>query len=324
MKQLLWFGALFFSFYIFAQNTPQKNFYSKDTLLIIPQKETKYFYNSYILFIPKDTPTNKKIYLLVEPNNTGFTTDSLFIHTQHAIDLASKNSIGNNIATMLKIPILVPIFPRPASQPLIYTHALDNDVMITEDHVLKRPDLQLIEMIEDAKTELIKHNILTEDKVLMNGFSASATFVNRFAFLHPKKIKAIATGGLNGVLMLPLKKYKKQLLNYPLGINNIEGFISKEFDSEAYKAIPQFIYMGANDENDAVDYDDAYSHEERNIIYKTIGKKMQPDRWQNCQKKYNEYGINAQFKTYQSIGHWTTGEINYEIITFFFKIINSK
>ncbi|GAA4758184.1 hypothetical protein GCM10023230_02690 [Flavobacterium hankyongi] len=175
----------------------------KDTLFIIKKNPEKGFYHDYILFVPKEIPLSNKIYLLVEPNNTGRPTDSMEVHKKNAIDLASVSSVGNNISTMLKIPLLVPIFPRPASQELMYTHALDRDVILEKSPTLKRLDLQLLAMIKDAKMVLDAMGINVESKIFMNGFSASATFTNRFSFIHPQIIKALAIGGFNGELMLP-------------------------------------------------------------------------------------------------------------------------
>lgn len=131
---------------------------------------------------PKKRRSAKKITLLVEPNNTGLLNDSIEVHREHAIYLATKSSVGNNVSRMLKIPLLVPVFPRPASQPLTYTHALDRDVMLENTATLKRPDLQLLNMIKDAKIVLASFNIEVEPKVFMSGFSASATFID--VFIH--------------------------------------------------------------------------------------------------------------------------------------------
>lgn len=310
------------SFISFAQNTATATFKS-DSLLVVKKNPKKGFHNDYILFIPKKTSLNKELFLLVEPNNTGKTSDSIAVHKKYAIDLASVSSVGNNIATELKIPLLVPIFPRPASQPLLYTHALDKDVMEVKTPELKRLDLQLLEMISDARNILSAMNIVTAQKVFMNGFSASATFTNRFSFLHPEKIKALAMGGFNGELMLPQQEINGVKLNYPIGINDFRKLFGKRFYIEAYKSIPQFIYMGALDENDAVQFDDAYNENERKIINGNIGINVQ-ERYVECQKIYTKNKINPIFKTYQNVGHWTTSEVNLEVIKFFLRQMQEK
>lgn len=288
-----------------------------DTLFIIKKNPEKGFFHDYILFIPKETPINKKTYLLVEPNNTGRPTDSIEVHKKYAIDLASISSVGNNVSTMLKIPLLVPVFPRPAAQELMYTHALDRDVMLEKSIELQRLDLQLLAMITDAKVVLNNMGIKVDSKVFMNGFSASATFTNRFSFIHPKAIKALAIGGFNGELMLPQNKINGIKLNYPLGLNDFTDIFDKKFDIDSYKKIPQFIYMGKLDENDAVQFDDAYSENERQIINNNIGKQVH-ERYLKCQELYLQKNISPLFKTYENVGHWTTSDMNLEVIKFFF------
>lgn len=315
--------TLFFSFaYIisFASHS-QTDIFRKDSLIIIKKNPGKGFYNDYILFIPKGTPLHKKTFLLVEPNNTGKLSDSIEVHKKYAIDLASVSSVGNNISTELHIPLLVPIFPRPASKPLTYTHALDRDVMLEKSTELKRLDLQLLEMIKDGKNVLKTLNIEVEDKIFMSGFSASATFTNRFSFLHPDKIQALAIGGFNGELMFPQNKINGIKINYPIGINDFDKLFRQKFDFETYKSIPQFIYMGALDENDAVQFDDAYSKKERKIINDNIGATVQK-RYLECQKNYLRSNIHANFKTFEKVGHWTTGSMNLEVIKFFLSHMN--
>jgi hypothetical protein len=294
----------------FAQTT------SKDSLIIIKSNPEKGFNNEYILFIPKGTALNKKIFLLVEPNNTGKITDSMEVHKAAAISLASISSVGNNVSTELKIPLLVPIFPRPASQPLVYTHALDRDVMLENKPTLKRLDLQLLEMVSDAKNILISMHILIEDKFFMSGFSASASFTNRFSFIHPEKIEALAIGGFNGELMLPQSSINGIKINYPIGTHDFVKLFGKEFDINSYRQISQLIYMGRLDENDAVQFDDAYNKTERKIINTNIGATVQV-RYFKCQQIYTSNGINAIFRSHEKVGHWTTAAMNLEVIKFF-------
>lgn len=304
-------------FVSFTQNTGTKTF-NTDSLIVVTRNPEKGFHHDYLLFIPKRTPLDKKLFLLVEPNNTGTISDSIEVHKKYAINLATVSSVGNNISTELKIPLLVPVFPRPASQPLTYTHALDRDVMLESSPGLKRLDLQLLEMIEDARNMLIAMDIQVDTKIFMNGFSASGTFTNRFSFIHPEKIKALAIGGFNGKLMIPQKEINEVKLNYPIGVNDFYELFGKTFDIDTYRQIPQFIYMGKLDENDAIQFDDAYNEDERKIINDNIGRHVQ-DRYLTCQKIYLENNINAIFKTYENVGHWTTSDVNLEVIKFFFK-----
>lgn len=313
---------LFSTVVSFAQQLAANTF-KTDSLLVVSASPKKGFHHDYLLFIPKGTALNKQLFLLVEPNNTGKITDSIAVHKQYAIDLATVSSVGNNVATEVKIPLLVPIFPRPASQPLMYTHALDRDIVVENTPELKRLDLQLIEMIADAQQTLIAMGIKVEPKIFMNGFSASGTFTNRFSLLHPEKIQALAVGGFNGKLMIPQNELNKVKLNYPIGTNDFYDLFGKNFDINTYKQIPQLIYMGKLDDNDAVQFDDAYNEEERKIINENLGLHVQ-ERYLACQKIYQEHELNVIFKTYETVGHWTTSEVNLEVIKFFLKQLQEK
>jgi hypothetical protein len=290
----------------------------KDSIIIIPADPSGGFQHAYILFIPKGTALNHKTFLLVEPNNTGIVTDDIKVHKEHAIRLASVSSVGNNISTELHIPLLVPIFPRPLSDSLVYTHALDRDVMLEKSGPLKRLDLQLLNMIRDAKAVLKKMNVHVNDKVFMHGFSASGSFTNRFSFLHPGAIQALAIGGFNGELMLPEQSVDGQALNYPLGIHDTKKLTGKSFDSTAYNRIPQYIYLGRLDDNDAVQYDDAYNEAERKLINEHLGAHVQ-ERYLACQDIYRQHHIPAIFASYDGVGHWTTSAVNLDVIRFFMK-----
>lgn len=305
-----------------AQKAPSEKF-NTDSLFIISPDPAKGFRHTYLLFIPKGTALHSKTVLLVEPNNTGKLSDSIALHQRYAIDLATVSSVGNNIATELHIPLLVPVFPRPASDSLIYTHALDRDVMLEQRPDLKRLDLQLLAMIEDAQARLKKMQVETDPKVFMNGFSASGSFTNRFSFIHPEKIKALAIGGFNGELMLPQTDIHAVALDYPLGIHDFKALFGSDFKLEQYRAIPQFIYMGKLDENDAVLYDDAYNENERRIIQQHKGKTVQ-ERYLNCQKMYQDKNISPIFKRYEGVGHWTTSAVNLDVILFFLEQMKRK
>ena len=76
--------------------------------------------------------------------------------------------------------------------------------MLQRDNPLERIDEQLINMFKDAQSKLEKKAIKTHNRFLLTGFSASGTFANRFTIIHPDRVFAVAAGGLNGLLMLPV------------------------------------------------------------------------------------------------------------------------
>ena len=254
--------------------------------------------------------------LLVEPNNTGKVSDDFIVHLSAARDLADK-AIGGFVARELGLPLLVPVFPRPGKQWELYTHQLDRDTMLVADGLLRRLDLQLLGMIDDARARLATAGWKLPEKVLLTGFSASGSFVNRFTALHPERVQAVAGGGLNGNLILPLAAVGGRELPYPLGIADLATVAGHPFDAASWRAVPQFLYMGALDDNDAVQFDDGYTATEKAIVDTVIGAKMQPDRWDHCQRIYRDAGATVEFRTYDGVGHFTTSQVNEELRDFF-------
>jgi hypothetical protein len=270
----------------------------------------------FYLFVPKAIDKNQKVHLFVESNNTGTTSDDLEVHQEKALRSASKN-YPNRIAWSLGSPLLVPVFPRPRTNWQAYTHALDRDTLEIEEGKLKRIDLQLTAMIKYAQKLLRINGFKINDRVFMHGFSASAKFCNRYSFLHPEMVKAVASGGVNGLPTLPVRKWNDCELPFPIGIAEIERFIDKPFDEKAFRKVAHYIYMGAFDRNDTLPSRDAWREEEADIIKKALAEKMMPDRWELSQQIYQEQNINAQLVTYNGVLHSIEGEMLNDVIKFF-------
>ncbi len=278
----------------------------------------------YYLFIPDGMDRSKEQILIVEPNNSGFADDDFEKHREKAKRTAGIDFYtGNYVARELNCPLLVPVFPRSKSTWKIYTHAFDRDLARQQGNELERLDLQLLAMTKDARQALAAEGYRLREQFLMTGFSASGTFVNRFTAVHPEKVMAAAAGGLNGLLILPVDKLENQPLNFPLGVNDFPALFRKEFDSVAFKNTPQFLFMGELDDNDAIPYEDGYDVDERELVYKLLGREMQPARWNNCKKVYMQKGVNASIVTFSEIGHEQPESVKEEIVLFFRKKVTS-
>jgi hypothetical protein len=295
---------------------------NSNSLIEVSAAAEKGFHFPYVIFIPKSAEGKPSSYLLVEPNNTGRVSDDLEIHRAAAIALARDSSVGNFVATKLGVPLLVPVFPRPSSLENVYTHSLDRDTILISEGPLKRLDLQLLAMVTDARARLAALGHPVNQKILLNGFSASGLFANRFTFLHPEAVAAAAFGGLNGFIMLPVAELSSQSLDFPLGLADFAKITGHPFDRAAFDAVPQFAYMGEKDENDAVMHDDAYSEEERALIFTLLGRTMMPDRWQAVEAVYRKQRSLVQFRTYEGIGHGTNGTVNREVAEFYRRVID--
>ena len=291
--------------------------YDGELVLIHPEAGDLYDY-PYYLFIPNEVSQNHNAFVIVEPNNSGFADDDLKKHIEKAKNTASNDYyLGNFISQNLGYPLVVPVFPREESRWRIYTHALDRDVMLQKGNTLERIDRQLIEIFEDARKKLLEKNIQTEDQFLLTGFSASGTFANRFTVLHPDKVLAVAAGGLNGLLMLPSDSLQNELLPYPIGTGDFKEITGREFQRPLFMDTPQFYFMGALDDNDAVPYDDAFDPSEREQVNRLLGAQMLPERWNRCQQMYDSLKVKASIKTYQDMGHEHPEAVKQEIVQFF-------
>lgn len=287
-----------------------------DDILMIEAQTTKCFNFPYYLFIPSGVDKDRQVYMLVETNNTGTTSDDLEVHREKALRLVER-SHANRMARRLGVPLLVPVFPRPMTNWRAYTHALDIDTLEIEEGKLKRIDLQLTAMIKYAQELLRINGFKINERVFMHGFSASAKFCNRYSFLHPEMVKAVAAGGVNGLPTLPVKEWNECELPFPIGTAGIERFIDKPFNEKAFRQVAHYIYMGSFDRNDTLPSRDAWREEEADIIKKALAEKMIPDRWELSRKIYRQQKLPAQLVTYNGIAHAITDQIQDDVTDFF-------
>ncbi|UCD50649.1 MAG: hypothetical protein JSW27_24380, partial [Phycisphaerales bacterium] len=288
---------------------------ANDTLVKIAADPDQGFHFPYYLFISRTVDPNGSSRLLVEMNNTGTGSDDLAVHDRKAKHLAER-SYANRIARKLNVPLLVAVFPRPREQWQIYTHSLDEDTLLVKSGPLKRIDLQLIPMIRDAQALLRKNGIPVRDKVFMHGYSASGTFTNRFPLLHPRVVRAVAAGGVNGIPTFPATHWRDTELPYPVGIADLKEIADIDFDEIAYKQVAQYIYMGYLDRNDTTLSRDTYCEEHAQLIRTFIGADM-GERWKVSQAIYRELGASAQCVTYNGTAHSIRDEMVDDVAKFF-------
>ena len=279
---------------------------------LVPAAPDAGFHHPYLLRLPR-IDTSRALHLLVEPNNSGYASPKFDDHVTSATAL-TETGVGAHVSRQLTIPLLMPVFPRP---PEVYTHSLNRRALLATASDLQRLDLQLLAMVADARRRLAESGVPTHDRFFLTGFSASGSFVNRFTMLHPESVQAAAAGAVNGILMLPFERVDAVELPFPLGTADLPLVAGRPFQRHSWRSVPQFFYMGANDDNDAVQFEDAYTESERQIVYQTLGRRMLPDRWERCQALYREAGAAATFTTYAGVGHGTNGRIHADIAAFF-------
>jgi hypothetical protein len=116
---------------------------------------------------------------------------------------------------------------------------------------------------------------------------------------------------------MPMEEYNGKKLNFPIGIGDVALVTGKKVSIENFRSLPQFWFMGENDRNDAVKFDDGYNPTERKLIFDILGEEMMPNRWEKIQQIYRYHNIPAHFKTYKGIGHGLDLDINNEVSAFF-------
>lgn len=263
------------------------------------------FNHPYYLYAPSRSTNEQEASILVQPNNSGETTDNFEVQ-KHSAQHRVEDGISRTVADRLSVPLLVPVFPRPMSEPVDwrhYIHALDRQTMQISEGPLERVDLQLLRMADDARQRLSDQSYPVDDQLMLNGFSAAGNFVDRFTVLHPDRVRSVTAGGLNGTAMLPIEEAEGHTLNYHIGIADVETLTGEPVNLDALSETNQFLYMGEDDGNDTIPYDDAWSDEMREIALDVYGEDMVADRFPTCQESYEQAGVDAQFKVYEGVGH---------------------
>jgi hypothetical protein len=268
-----------------------------------PANPSKGYYAGFYVYI---SPGAKKIAegggaatFLIQPNNSGITSDDPDVHKSDAWWTGFERY---KIANKLNVILLVPAFIRPATDSHIYTHALDRDVMETDRKDISRIDLQLLAMIDHCRAQLEQGGIKSDEKFLIQGFSASGMFANRFTMLHPERILAAGIGSPGGWPVAPMKNYNGNALPYPTGVNDFELLTGKGFDSTTYAKVPQLFVMGSEDDNDSLDFNDGWDKNMAQLVDSLFGNNPQA-RWPNSERLYKSVNANAYFILVKGVGH---------------------
>ncbi|WP_252699157.1 PKD domain-containing protein [Natronosalvus vescus] len=259
----------------------------------------------YFLYAPTVFADDDPRPLLVQPNNTGEVDDELNVHAERAE--RDINGWVQDLGEQLNAAAIVPVFPRPRSDPVDathYIHALDRETMQITSGSLERVDLQLLNMAAHARKYLAEREYpVADDGIMLNGFSASGNFVERFVTLHPDEVVSATAGGLNGMVTLPIEEAKGHSLEFHIGVANLEELTGKPFDLDSYRDVPQFLYLGEHDTNDTIPYTDAWTGDFDETALAVYGDDMQEDRFPYCKAVHEEVNTAAVFRMYEDTGH---------------------
>jgi pimeloyl-ACP methyl ester carboxylesterase len=181
-------------------------------------------------------------------------------------------------------------------------------------------DLQLLAMVDNALDHLRARGVAMEDTVLMLGFSASGMFVNRFSLLHPRRVLAAAVGSPGGWPLAPVAEWREEVLEYPVGVADLEALSGTPFDARGFQRVRQFLFLGALDDNDSVPFSDGYDEVHSRQIFRLFGA-APVDRWEAARRIYAEADVDAEFHLYDGEGHRLSDAMMADTLRFFTDVL---
>ena len=288
---------------------------STGEIVVVPANPDKGFYWEYALYLPETMDKSKKLPVLLIMTDCGVTNSVEETKKETLFRLQYERS-EYPVADELGVPLVMPIVQRPSG---FYTHDLSRAVLVSQEESFKRLDLQVLNMLEDARKQLKKSGIRTKDKFLVTGFSAAGVFAWRWTMLHPERVLALATGGAL-YHMLPVEELHEETLIYPVGVGDLEKLTGKKFNKKAWSKIPIFSTNGEMDNNDTFMYEECFAERvERPVLQKVLpGKDVFERRAQSLQL-LSKLALNVQIHLYPWLGH---KPVTKDVIAFLKKHIN--
>ena len=155
------------------------NLYDNDYVVEIhyPNNNTPY-HIPYILFLP--SKMDKSSFLSVEVNNLEVDDENELL----------KNGLitARDFVKKLKgfnAPVLIPILPSVLNGIPYYQQLSKECFDIDKDNSYYRIDLQVLNIINEVK-ERVSSQVEIQEKIFLNGYSASGVFAQRFELLCAK------------------------------------------------------------------------------------------------------------------------------------------
>ncbi len=267
----------------------------------------------YILVYPKTIDENCE--LIVDTLNT-LNTHSTKEREVTFIDGAEQ--IGKYVRSQINAPMLYVYVPREnENEP--YYQQLARECFTSNDLKYPRCDLLVKQSILDAQKRLKSISGKdVSDKIVLNGYSTSGVFAQRFAEIHPEIISKAIIGATTGSIPIPSKD-----LDWPFGIRNFEELFGKKFDEESYKKIQFAYYVGEleaketsnrRDENGNIVpmHDISYltisSPEDIATRYRAMFGINLNERFKNAINWYKQHGYKITSKIYKGADHRSFGK----------------
>jgi hypothetical protein len=276
-------------------------------------------------YVPPNLSKDKTGYILVCGLHANLITDNY----DEIIEETKIHADGCRYwANQIGAVTLTPILPSNSfNSGGVYVAAFDFRVFLdSTDPFMQRPDLKINLMIDKLLEELRTDRYQMSDRILITGFSAGAMFAQRYALLHPERVKAIAAGQCGGSITLPEEKFEEIDMNWPVGINDYEDLLGRTFDRGAYKQIKQMIYIGEDDQNASTLESGEIGRSWRtssqiSFENKYFGK-FDPERLENQVLYLQDIGYeNIEIAVYENAEHRITQDMVEDTLEFFKNIV---
>ncbi|MCI0626731.1 MAG: hypothetical protein L0387_34635, partial [Acidobacteria bacterium] len=128
------------------------------------------------------------------------------------------------------------------------------------------------------------------------------------------------SGSPGGWPILPISSWKGELLQYPVGVGDIDKLAGRSLVLDKFREVSMFIFMGENDKNDSVSYNDGYKPQDRKVIYENFGK-TSIGRWGIAEQVYQSVQANCRFRLYPNEGHKFSAKMRRDVENFFTEVL---
>lgn len=186
----------------------------------------------YIIIFPQNMEENSEI--IVDTLNYDNTKDP------KGVAIKGADTVGGYLRIGVEAPILYIFVPDDRNGKRPYYQQLSRECFTESNLDYQRIDLQVKRTIKEVQNKIFNiSNKRVSKKVVLNGYSTSGVFAQRFALIHPEIVSKVIIGAAVGSIPIPTED-----LEYPLGIKDFAELFGKGFDTKTYKDIDFAYYVG--------------------------------------------------------------------------------
>ena len=269
------------------------------------------FHSPYFLFIP-ETPDSLEASVNDSQRRPLLVQTHVWGDFDERVESARQRAEGRWIADEMNCPMLVAPFPFNVDS----RFGLQEEWEFTDPR-RERTDLQLLAMIEDAKSRLEEESYTVAEQIHFSGGSSAGVFIDTFAALHPEHVNVFSSGA-NGATFLPIGELTDDIpthgdtdrtsVPWPFGTADFETRVGEEFNEDAWMDINQYRWIGAEDQDR--ENTDRYLHKAwkgnddlSNLVRDVFGRYQVDHRFETSRAIYDHLNVPAEFVAFEGAGH---------------------